>query len=95
MSWIMSAPVQIRNSESTRRIRELAELKGTSITEAVDEAVGRELERSRRRSQAEQEARRTRVNATLARIWSRPKPGVLLTDEDLYDADGLPRNSGR
>jgi hypothetical protein len=87
----MSAPIQIRRPEVVRNIRELASRRGKSVTDTVDEMVKRELAEDDKHGSATLEARRAAVNEILQRIWSRPKTGVLLTDEDLYDADGLPK----
>jgi hypothetical protein len=85
----MTIPVQIRNDDVVRAIRELAALKQKPITEAVAEAVEAELERARRRS--DMEARRRDVRRLVAEFNALPKVGPMLTDEDLYDQDGLPR----
>lgn len=87
----MNAPIQIRKPELARKIRELAELKGKSITDAVAEVVDRELDRVRQESAAELAARRARIEEIIARLAALPNVGPLLTDDDLYDEDGLPK----
>lgn len=87
----MNAPIQIRKPELARKIRELAELKGKSITDAVAEVVDRELDRVRQESAAELAARRARIEEIIARLAALPNVGPLLTDDDLYDKDGLPK----
>ncbi len=85
----MTIPVQIRNDDVVRDIRELAALKRKPITEAVAEAVKAELERARRNSDIE--ARRREVRRLVDEFNALPRVGPMLTDDDLYDEDGLPR----
>jgi hypothetical protein len=87
----MNAPIQIRKAELVRGIRELAQLKGTTITEAVETAVNTELERSRKAKDVDLAERRAAVDEILHRIWALPNIGPMLTDDDLYDEDGLPK----
>jgi hypothetical protein len=85
------APIQIRNPEVVRAIRALAEKTGRPITEAVATAVHAEL---RRRSTVSAEERNRKLGAMreiVARIQRLPVIGPALTDDDLYDEDGLPR----
>lgn len=87
---IMTAtPIQIRKDDVVRDIRELAELKRRPITEVVAMAVRAELERTRRVDNIEE--RRRRVDEIVERFNSLPVIGPELTDEDLYDEDGMPR----
>ncbi len=85
----MTPPVQIRNEEAVRYIRELAALKGKPITEAVTEAVKAELERARRGTDIE--VRRREVRRLVAEFNALPRVGPMLTDDDLYGEDGLPK----
>ena len=85
----MTAPVQIRKEDVARDIRELAALKGKPITEAVAEAVRAELERERRSCGVEE--RRRRVREIVEELHRMPRLGPPLTDDDLYDENGLPR----
>jgi hypothetical protein len=89
MLLIMTAPVQIRKDDVVRDIRELASLKRKPITEAVAEAVRSELERERRNCDVDQ--RRRKVRQIVDALHRLPRTGPPLTDEDLYDEDGLPR----
>ncbi len=91
----MNGPIQIRRPEVVRNLRELAILKGKSVTDTVAEAVDGELRRLRTRAEAEVEARRAAVKATVARIQALPVVGPMPTDHDLYDPDGLPKESSR
>lgn len=83
----MNAPVQIRKPEITERLRRIAAREGKSITDLVDE-----LTRERdQQIQAEVERRRSAVKAILKEVDALPRVGPLLTDDDLYDEDGLPK----
>ena len=83
------APIQIRKEAVVRDIRELASLTGRPITEAVAAAVRSELERTRRMSDIEE--RRRAVHDIVERLHQLPRVGPMLTDDDLYDEDGLPK----
>ncbi|MFL5297023.1 MAG: type II toxin-antitoxin system VapB family antitoxin [Phenylobacterium sp.] len=85
----MTKPIQIRNDEIARDIRELADLTGKPITDAVGEAVRERLERVRRLSTVE--GRRREVDRILARVAALPRTGHKFTDDDLYDENGLPK----
>jgi hypothetical protein len=85
----MTKPIQIRKDDVARDIRELAALRGASITDVVGEAVRTELERERRRGSTE--AREREIDRILARVRALPRTGQMLTDDDLYDEDGLPK----
>jgi hypothetical protein len=91
----MNAPIQIRKPEVVSRIRRLAQRKGKSITDTIQELAEREQDRLDSERDAELSKRRARVEATLARLHALPITGPLLTDDDLYGADGLPIESGR
>jgi hypothetical protein len=86
---VMTAPVQIKKDDVARDIRELAALKRKPITEAVAEAVRAELERERRNASIEQ--RRREIRRIVEEFNSLPRIGPTLTDDDLYDEDGLPK----
>lgn len=83
----MNAPVQIRKPEITERLRRIAAREGKSITDLVDELT---LERDQQ-IEAEVERRRSAVKALLNEVDALPRIGPLLTDDDLYDEDGLPK----
>ncbi len=84
-----TAPIQIRNEDAVRDIRELAALTGRPITETVAAAVRTELQRARRGGNIEQ--RRRAIEDAVRRFKEAPVIGPLLTDDDLYDEDGFPR----
>jgi antitoxin VapB len=84
--------LNIKNAETYRLVKELADTTGTSMTAAVTEAVRERLERIRH------EGDRPRVDlerglALLAEMRARLPPGYLDQDLDamLYDERGLPR----
>lgn len=85
----MTKPIQIRNEDVVRHIRELAAIRGRSITEVVDCAVQTELERARRETGLDE--RRRKVDEALARIRALPVLGPIPTDDDFYDEAGLPK----
>jgi len=84
-------PVQIRNDEVVREIRELAELTGRPITEAVAKAVREELVRARRRASRTPAQRMRAIADAVRRFQQAPMTGVMLSDQDLYDDAGLPK----
>ncbi|WP_298744208.1 type II toxin-antitoxin system VapB family antitoxin [uncultured Brevundimonas sp.] len=87
----MNAPVQIRKAEVVERLRRLANLEGKSITDLVDEMVRERDERLARVRDAEIERKMAQVREIVAHFQSLPIVGPLLTDDDLYDEDGLPK----
>ena len=87
----MNAPVQIRKPEVAERLRELARLEGKSITDLVEEMVKERDERLVARREAEIEAKLAAVEEIVAHFNSLPIIGPLLTDDDIYDEDGLPK----
>jgi len=85
------APIQIRKPEVVRAIRELAEGSGQPITEAVANAVREALQRRAAADEAEYQQRLAAIRDAVKRFNELPIVGPLLTDDDLYDEDGLPR----
>ena len=87
----MNAPVQIRKSDTVERLRRLATLEGKSITDLVEEMVRERDERLIGIREADIQAKLASVEEIVAHFESLPIIGPLLTDEDLYDKDGLPK----
>lgn len=86
------APVQIRDPETVRAIRELARRRGVPLTAAVASAVRNELARTTTLTEAQIEAKRRAGRQVLEEIWALPRTGEPpLTDDDLYDEYGLPK----
>lgn len=87
----MNAPVQIRKSDTVERLRRLAALEGKSITDLVDEMVRERDERMTAARNADVAERRRGVEEAVRRFNALPIVGPLLSDDDLYDEDGLPK----
>ncbi len=81
--------LNIKNEHVHDLVRQAAERMGLSQTSVVERALDDLL----RRLDAEDEEREGRIEAILADIRTEmQKPGpALLTDDDLYDENGLPR----
>ncbi|MFZ4685967.1 MAG: type II toxin-antitoxin system VapB family antitoxin [Hyphomonadaceae bacterium] len=84
-------PIQIRNPDVVRDIRALAERLGLPMTEVVADAVRRRLQEELGKASDAQAAAQRRVADVLARIDALAVTGPVLTDDDLYGPDGLPR----
>lgn len=81
MIMIMNVtPIQIRNEDVVRDIRELARLTQKPITEAVAEAVRGELSRARRVSAGECSARLRSIEAAVEQFRRAPVVGPMLSD---------------
>ena len=87
----MNAPVQIRKPEVAERLRKLARLEGKSITDLVEEMVRDRDRQFAARTEAEVQRKIAAANETVRRFQALPIIGPLLTEDDLYDEDGLPR----
>ena len=87
----MTGPVQIRRQDVIEDIRELAELTGMSMTEAIGMAVKTQLAAERSKAATNISSRRKRAEAALAELRSLPVVGPGIPDDDLYGPDGLPR----
>ena len=87
----MTKPIQIRNEQVVRDLRELALRRGLPITQTVAELARKELARDLRNRSAVDHSRA--IDETVARFQAAVKAyaGRLLTDDDLYDDNGLPR----
>jgi hypothetical protein len=85
------APIQIRNPDVVRDIRDLAQRTGRPITEAVGAAVRAALSHERAQDQAEYTQRLAAIRDISRQIRDLPVVGPPLTDDDLYDANGLPK----
>ncbi|MDK2748319.1 MAG: type II toxin-antitoxin system VapB family antitoxin [Brevundimonas sp.] len=88
---VMNAPVQIRKPEVAERLRTLARREGRSITDLVDEMAREREERTDKARQAEIDQKIAAVNEIVREFNALPILGPLLTDDDIYDEDGLPK----
>ena len=86
-----AAVIQIKRSEVTEEVRALAALTGVSITDAIGIAVKRQSEIERAKANVKLAQRRKEVSKLLGEIRRLPVVGPRLTDEDLYDENGLPK----
>ena len=89
----MPSSLNIKNAETYRLIRELADATGESMTEAVTVAVRERLARTRGARDAEVRARIERMTEIAAEMRRLAPPGYWDQDFDelLYDEDGLPK----
>ncbi len=87
----MTSPVQIRKSETVERLRRLAVLEGKSITDLVDEMARERDERLTVAREKDIAERRRGVEEAVRRFNALPVVGPLLSDDDFYDEDGLPK----
>jgi len=94
--------LNIKDAEATRLVRELIELTGESQTEAVRKALRQRLDREKAERETHairtaEEKRREfeKVWAKIQKIQDRVRRAGLvenmLTDDDLYDENGLPK----
>ncbi len=85
--------LNIKNAETYRLVKELADETGQSMTAAVTEAVRQQLERLRVERAGGGDAQMDRMLALAAEIGRRMPSGYLDQDFDevLYDERGLPK----
>jgi hypothetical protein len=87
----MTSPIQIKRPDVAEEIRLLADLMGVSITDAIGDAVRGRLAIERVKADAKLQKRRKALDSALLEIRSLPVIGPALTDDDLYDDDGMPK----
>ena len=87
----MPGPIQIKRADVADDIRSLAALTGTSITDAIANAVRGQLAIEQVKADAKLRKRRKEAAKILAELRRLPVTGPLLSDDDLYDATGLPK----
>ncbi len=86
--------LNIKDKAVADKARRLAKLKGTTITEAVREAVEASLKTAERHSKLDREARERRVDEILKRFRASIPPDAPSYEEimeDMYDENGLPK----
>lgn len=87
----MNAPVQIRKPDVAERLRNMALREGLSITELVDQMTREREARPDEARRAEIERKIAAVNEIVREFNALPVLGPLLTDDDIYNEDGLPK----
>lgn len=99
----MGAPqLNIKDAETTKMVRELAELTGETQTEVVRKAVQESLQRARSAREGDDALRKQEKRREFEEAWAKIQKiqdevrrlGLadnMLTDDDLYDAHGLPK----
>ena len=94
--------LNIKDAEATRLVRQLIELTGETQTEAVRKALRERLERKKAEradhaARTAEEKRRefermwSKIQKINARVERRRSGENGLTDDDLYDENGLPK----
>ncbi len=86
-----TSPIQIRKPEVVSAIRGLARRTGRPITQVVADAVKAEERRLEAAETSDYQRRLQAIREVVAQLHQLPKVGPPLTDDDLYDEDGLPR----
>lgn len=87
----MITPIQVKRPDVVEDIRALADLTGTSITDAIQNAVKAQLAIERVKANTKLSKRRAHAEKSLAELRRLPIVGPKLTDADLYDDSGLPK----
>ena len=80
--------LSIRDPHADHMARELANITGETITEAVGKALEERLAKVRRQDNVEE--RLQRIDELIS-IFRENHTGEILTDDDMYDEYGLPR----
>jgi len=97
---LLPVAINIKNERTVSLARELAQLRGTTLTSAIEEAIEARLKDVRTETSYEERARAERLADILdsvaelhARITDDERAALRRANEDLYDELGLP--SGR
>lgn len=88
---MIEGPIQIKRPDVAADIRRLAELTGASITDAIANAVRRQLAIEAVHADDRSRTKLSKAEKTLAKLRRLPSVGAALTDHDLYDEHGLPK----
>jgi antitoxin VapB len=94
--------LNIKDAETTRLVRELAALTGETQTEVVRKALRERLQREKAEREAADARTAEEKRREFERVWAKiqkiqdsvRRRGLsknMLTDDDLYDANGLPK----
>jgi hypothetical protein len=87
----MTVQLNIKDPKTTALVTELAEITGRSKTEAIRLAVEAALAREKAAKQEEIAHKIARIRDIVARARQLVRPEDILTDDDIYDGDGLPK----
>jgi hypothetical protein len=90
-SSMADTTILIRDPKVVRDIERLAQRTGKPPEDVVAEAISAQLGEPAERTPEEIAERRKRVEEALAAWDALPHDGEPLTDDDLYDEQGLPR----
>ena len=83
--------LNIKNEETHRLARELAELTGETMTGAITVALTERLEREKRERSVEERRRALlEIRKRIAKLPMRPGPSAVEHGDFLYDENGLP-----
>jgi antitoxin VapB len=83
--------LSIRDPETDRLARELAQLTGETMTRAIRTALEERLARQRHQREQDVEKRREAIMEVLERVWAMPVLDERCPDEIIgYDEHGLP-----
>ena len=80
--------LNIKNEETHRVVRQLANITGESMTAAVDKAVRERLERLRVKSKEGMAEKLMKIARSSGPLWKKP---YISLEELLYDEKGLPK----
>ena len=82
--------LNIKNAETHQLARELAELTGESMTEAITVALRERLEREKRERGVEARIKKLRAIRKRSRALLKDGPSAVEHGDFLYDENGLP-----
>ena len=91
MGVMTDAPIQIKNPEVVRAIREVAARKGQPITQALGELAQAELDRISVAEEARVQRKLAAIREAVEALHRLPRIGPQLADDDFYDEDGFPK----
>lgn len=83
--------LNIKNERTHALVRELADLTGRTQSSAVEAAVERMLADERARVPSGTETRDARIDGLLDRLWASGSIDLVGAEDEIYDAEGLPR----
>jgi hypothetical protein len=87
----MAIQLNIKDPKTTALVTELAQLTGRSKTEAIRLAVEAAIAREKAGKQEEIARKIARIHDIVARGRTLVRPEDMLTDDDMYDENGLPK----